>query len=38
MNKHEILIKSKIRKKTECTVFFEVITIIAAAIAISENM
>tara|TARA_B100000029_G_scaffold384559_1_gene380090 strand:- start:24 stop:140 length:117 start_codon:yes stop_codon:yes gene_type:complete len=38
MNKHEMLIKSKIRKKTECTVFLDDITIIAATIAISENM
>ena len=28
INKIETLIKTKIRKKTECTVFFEMITII----------
>jgi len=32
-----MLIKSKIRKKTECTVFFEAVTIIAEIIAIIEN-
>tara|TARA_Y100000590_G_C15141935_1_gene796465 strand:+ start:191 stop:307 length:117 start_codon:yes stop_codon:yes gene_type:complete len=37
MNKHEILIKSKIKKKTECTVFFDAVTIIAEIIAIIEN-
>ena len=37
MNKHDILMKSKIRKKTECTVFFDTVTIIADIIAIIEN-
>tara|TARA_X000000368_G_scaffold271982_1_gene215628 strand:- start:572 stop:691 length:120 start_codon:yes stop_codon:yes gene_type:complete len=38
MNKHDILIKSKIRKKTECTVFFEAVTITAEITAIIENI
>ena len=38
MNKHEILIKSKIRKNTECTVFFDTVTIIADIIAIAEKI
>ena len=38
MNKQEILIKSNIKKKTELTVFFETVTIIAETIAISENI
>ena len=38
INKQEILIKSKIKKKTEWTVFFEAVTIIADTIAINENM
>jgi len=38
MNKQDMLIKSKIRKKTECTVFFDVITIIAEIIAIKEKI
>ena len=37
MNKHEILMKSKIKKKTEWTVFFEVVTIMAEIIAIAEK-
>ena len=37
MNKQDILIKSKIRKKTEWTVFFETVTIIAEIIAMVEN-
>tara|TARA_S200000501_G_scaffold311700_1_gene302396 strand:+ start:1269 stop:1388 length:120 start_codon:yes stop_codon:yes gene_type:complete len=37
INKQEMLIKSKIRKKTEWTVFFEAVTIIAETIAIVEN-
>tara|TARA_B100001564_G_C20228612_1_gene485044 strand:+ start:395 stop:511 length:117 start_codon:yes stop_codon:yes gene_type:complete len=37
MNKHEILIKSSIKKKTECTVFFEIVTMIAEKTAIIEN-
>ena len=38
MNKQEMLIKSKIRKKTECTVFFDAVTIMAEIIAINENV
>tara|TARA_B100000579_G_scaffold377084_1_gene342932 strand:+ start:617 stop:733 length:117 start_codon:yes stop_codon:yes gene_type:complete len=38
MNKQDILIKSKIKKKTECTVFFEAVTIIAEIIAIIEKV
>ena len=38
MNRQEILIKSNIKKKTELTVFFETVTIIAETIAISENI
>tara|TARA_B100001173_G_scaffold289467_1_gene279370 strand:+ start:416 stop:532 length:117 start_codon:yes stop_codon:yes gene_type:complete len=38
MNKQEILIKSKIRKKTEWTVFFETVTIIAEITAIIEKV
>ena len=38
MNKHEILMKSKIKKNTECTVFLETVTIIAETTAIIENM
>ena len=37
MNKHEMLIKSNIKKKTECTVFLEAVTITADTIAIIEN-
>ena len=37
MNKQEILIKSNIKKKTECTVFFDTVTIIAEKIAINEK-
>ena len=33
MKRHEILIKSNIKKKTEWTVFFETVTIIAEMIA-----
>jgi hypothetical protein len=32
-----MLIKSKIRKNTECTVFFEAVTMIAEITAIIEN-
>jgi len=32
-----MLIKSKIKKKTECTVFFDTVTIIADTTAIKEN-
>jgi hypothetical protein len=32
-----MLIKSNMRKKTECTVFFEAVTIIADIIAIIEK-
>ena len=38
INKQEMLIKSRIKKNTECTVFFEAVTIIADTIAISENV
>ena len=38
MNKHDMLIKSKIKKNTEWTVFFEATTIIAEIIAIKENV
>jgi len=38
MNKHEMLIKSKIKKNTECTVFLETVTIIAEIIAIAEKI
>tara|TARA_B100000989_G_scaffold293836_1_gene271824 strand:- start:8260 stop:8403 length:144 start_codon:yes stop_codon:yes gene_type:complete len=38
INKHDMLIKSKIRKKTECTVFFDAVTIIAEMIAINEKI
>jgi|TARA_B100001093_G_scaffold446495_1_gene450834 hypothetical protein len=37
IKRHEILIKSKIKKKTECTVFLETVTIIADTIAIIEK-
>ncbi len=33
-----MLIKSKIKKKTEWTVFLEAVTIIAEIIAINENI
>jgi len=33
-----MLIKSKIRKKTEWTVFLDTVTIIAEIIAINENI
>ena len=38
INKQEMLIKSRIKKNTECTVFFEAVTIIADTIAINENV
>jgi len=38
MNKHEIVIKSKIKKSTECTVFLDAVTIIADEIAIKAKM
>ena len=37
INKLEILMKSKIKKKTECTVFFDTVTIIAETTAINEK-
>jgi hypothetical protein len=37
MKRQDILIKSKIRKKTECTVFLETVTIIAEITAIIEK-
>jgi hypothetical protein len=38
MNKQEILMKSKIKKNTECTVFFETVSITAETIAINEKI
>jgi len=38
INKQEMLIKSKIKKKTEWTVFLETVTIIAEIIAINEKI
>tara|TARA_B100002052_G_scaffold266198_1_gene263277 strand:+ start:361 stop:477 length:117 start_codon:yes stop_codon:yes gene_type:complete len=38
MNRKEILIKSKIKKKTEWTVFFDTVTMIAENIAIKEKI
>ena len=38
INKQDMLIKSKIRKKTEWTVFLDTVTIIAEIIAINENI
>ena len=38
MNKQEILMKSNIKKKTECTVFLAAVTIIADTIAINEKI
>tara|TARA_Y100001970_G_C13781632_1_gene625662 strand:- start:284 stop:403 length:120 start_codon:yes stop_codon:yes gene_type:complete len=38
MKRQDILIKSKIRKKTEWTVFLETVTIMAEIIAINENI
>jgi len=38
MNKLDMLIKSKIKKKTECTVFFEARTITEEKTAIIENI
>ena len=37
IKRHEIIIKSKNKKKTECTVFFETVTIIADIIEIIEK-
>ena len=37
IKRHEMLIKSNIKKKTECTVFFETVTMIAEMTAIIEN-
>tara|TARA_Y100000591_G_scaffold8351_1_gene6611 strand:+ start:214 stop:333 length:120 start_codon:yes stop_codon:yes gene_type:complete len=37
INKQEILMKSKIKKNTEWTVFFEAVTIIAETTAIIEK-
>ena len=37
MNRQDMLIKSKIKKKTEWTVFFETVTIIADTIAINAK-
>jgi len=38
INRHEILIKSKIKKNTEWTVFFETVTMIAETTAMIENV
>ena len=38
MNKHEIVIKSNIKKNTECTVFLDTVTMIAQKTAIIENI
>tara|TARA_B100001996_G_scaffold239115_1_gene184857 strand:+ start:139 stop:255 length:117 start_codon:yes stop_codon:yes gene_type:complete len=38
MNKAEMLIKSKIKKKTECTVFFEAKTMTDEKTAIIEKI
>tara|TARA_B100000700_G_C14261139_1_gene497058 strand:+ start:359 stop:508 length:150 start_codon:yes stop_codon:yes gene_type:complete len=38
IKRHEIVMKSNIRKKTECTVFLETVTIIAEKIAIIEKI
>tara|TARA_Y100000589_G_C26903455_1_gene527229 strand:+ start:401 stop:517 length:117 start_codon:yes stop_codon:yes gene_type:complete len=38
MNRQDILIKSKIKKKTEWTVFLDTVTIIAEITAIIENV
>ena len=37
IKRHEMLIKSRIKKNTECTVFFDTVTIIAEITAIIEN-
>jgi hypothetical protein len=37
INKQDILIKSNIKKKTECTVFFDAVTMIAEIIAMTEK-
>ena len=38
INKHDMLIKSNIKKKTEWTVFLDTVTIIAEKIAINEKI
>ena len=38
MKRQEMLMKSSIKKKTECTGFLETVTIIAEIIAIKENV
>tara|TARA_B100001121_G_C18414543_1_gene491716 strand:+ start:348 stop:467 length:120 start_codon:yes stop_codon:yes gene_type:complete len=38
INKHDILIKSNIRKKTEWTVFLDAVTIIAEITAMIEKI
>ena len=38
INKQDILTKSKIKKKTEWTVFLETVTMIADTIAINEKI
>jgi hypothetical protein len=38
MNRQDMLIKSRIKKKTEWTVFFETVTIMAETTAITEKI
>jgi len=38
MKRQDILIKSRIKKKTEWTVFFEAVTIMAETTAITEKI
>ena len=38
MNKQDMLIKSRIKKNTEWTVFFETVTMTAEIIAINEKI
>tara|TARA_Y100000590_G_scaffold460593_1_gene620246 strand:+ start:581 stop:697 length:117 start_codon:yes stop_codon:yes gene_type:complete len=38
MNKQEIVMKSNIKKKTECTVFLDTVTMIAENTAIIEKI
>jgi hypothetical protein len=38
MKRQEMLMKSKIRKKTECTVFLDTVTMIAEITAIIEKV
>ena len=38
INKQDMLIKSRIKKNTECTVFFETVTMTAETMAIKEKI